>query len=153
MERHSLSKEQKAELIKDLGEVFGRAHLRIDGFLIYVERQIIGHSKVEIAVYVDGVISMEWFIHPSEFTERFYRPSEKFVYSKKMRDDMLKLLGKKRYLEEGFEKKFTVWNMTWKNARSFISHLEKKNQSIELLAEHEYHQALQLKKQSEVQDG
>jgi hypothetical protein len=148
------TKEQWTEIQGQLNSQFTTTYLDCDGYLI-AARMVRSKNKLVIQVYVDGYIDGKWIKSVKtidEFAEvpkRFYRHARKNIWPRKLVKDMEKLLGKRRCKEEGYYgERYT--SFPWFNsAETFISHLKKHNQSIELLDHTTYQQRLTAKQAQE----
>jgi hypothetical protein len=142
MEQHEiqkrLTKEERETLISELDNLYGHIYLKVDGYLVYAVRKPVSNSKLEIMVYVNGILDGKWFSKPGEIVKRFYRPILRYTYSKKYRDSMTKILGKRKAAKEGVNDKRTHWSLTWTDSRSFISHLIKHNENIEIISREQH---------------
>lgn len=144
------TKEQWADIEKQLNSLFSTTYLDCDGYLIAAE-MVLDKNKLVIQVYVDGLIKGEWHQYVEsieEFKEepkRFYCLKKTSLWPKKVITDMEKIIGKRRCKSEGYYAVRYTSRCWWNSAKSFISHLKKHNQSIELLDHKTYQQRLAAK--------
>jgi len=148
------TKEQWIDIERQLNSQFSTTYLECDGYLIAAQ-MVRDKNKLVIQVYVDGFIRGKWVESVKTIDEfadvpkRFYNHSRKNLWPHKLIKDMEKILGKRRCKNEGYyDVRYT--SFPWFNsAKSFISHLKKHNQSIELLDYDTYQQRLAAKQSQE----
>lgn len=148
------TKEQWTEIEAKMNSLFSTAYLDCDGYLI-ASQMVRDKNKLVIQVYVDGLIKGEWHQYVesiAEFKEepkRFYNLKKSSAWPKKFVTDMEKIIGKRRCKNEGYYAVRYSSRAWWTSAKSFISHLKKHNQSIELLDHKTYQQRLAAKQTQE----
>lgn len=93
--------------------------------------------KLARAVYINGCLKGEWIGKDCEERRRFFRPRFSFCFSKKYRDAMLKIYGKREYnkRKDEFEKKQTTYYPDWSSFRAFKKHLSANNKDIKLITD------------------
>lgn len=139
----SLSKEQKADAIKQLNGLFNTVRLICDGYKITLKMERY-KMKLVIGIYVNGHIKGAWAVKPEEHPEsKFLASHQKSYYSAKEKAERIKAFGKreanKRFnLDKKFEYKLPFFN----SARSALNHLIKVSDSIELVTEMNHEEAL-----------
>lgn len=125
-----------------LNHAYGRLELNCDGHRVTAEVQPVKPLRYEIFVFVDGVLKGEWFFTDRpvpDFAPKFYRETQRYVFSHKMRDHMRKCAASKdaeiRKFGKDRDKKYTVRHATWPSGRAFQAHLAKTCTSIELASD------------------
>lgn len=148
------TKEQWTVIEGELNSLFRHVYLDCDGYLI-AAGMVRDKNRLVIEVYVDGYIKGIWhqYVETLEaFTEvpkRFYCIIKRAMWPQKFIKDMEKLIGKRRCKDEGYYAVRYSSRAWWTSAKSFISHLKKNNQSIELLDHKTYQQRLAAKQTQE----
>lgn len=130
-----LTKDQRDELAKELANPYGRVNLKCDGYevLLVVERW--KELSYRIVTYVNGEWSGAWMCSAGEYPQRkFLRYSEKFVLPARFRAQMLKLLGKRRYAKENYDRKLGMWHIDWQTGKAAINHLHRVCDAIEIIS-------------------
>jgi len=135
-EKKTLTKEQWKEIERKV-TLYTNAKLLIDGYQVTVTMY---RSKMKLVymLYINGEFDPQWVFNDCEERKRFVRSVEKYLYSKKMRDDYTKICGKRAAKKEAAEgegmfQKFTSYDPYWKSFNSMRLHLEKNNESIEII--------------------
>lgn len=120
--------------VRDNVRLFNYVELLCDGHSVSLKEERL-RNKIVIAVYVDGFIKGSWLSHDCDIRRKFMRPVTKYAYSKKFRDDMLKIFGKRQYNKNRgkYEAKRTYYLPYWHNINSLIRHLQNNCNSIELI--------------------
>jgi len=128
------------ELKEQMDSPYGSMKLKCDGFEVDLVQVIEpGKKSWGTTVYVDGYIKGIWLNYnrktgetEHEETRRFYRKSERSLYSKKEVELQRKIFGK-READKAAAQKIISYDWTWKNFSSLKKHLEANNTSIERL--------------------
>lgn len=128
------------ELKEQMSAPYGSMKLKCDGFEVDLVQVIeSGKKSWGTTVYVNGYIKGIWLNcnHENgetehEETRRFFRKSERSLYSKKELEVHRKVFGK-RDADKKAARKFVTYDWTWKNFNSLKKHLEANNTSIERL--------------------
>ena len=137
----SITKEQWAEIEKQLSGMMGRVKLMCDGYEIdaNIERC---KMRLYVMVYVDGCFKGEWIANRegSEIPLKFYREQKRPAAGAKMRAWYLKesksrFWSKEQRAEHAAKarKTFSTWIPYWPNAKAFCRHIRKTCTSIELV--------------------
>lgn len=120
--------------------LFNSVILNCDGYRLEIYEARNG-NRIVLGWYVNGHFKGRWLLEDCEERRRFARPCERFVRSKKDRDEMtrfIKWLGKRRAKECGVslhpESRYTFFDYTWLSFRSFKQHLKKNNKSINIIS-------------------
>lgn len=148
------TKEQWTDIERQLNSQFSTTYLDCDGYLIAAQ-MVRDKNKLIIQVYVDGLIKGEWHQYVESIAEfkqepkRFYCLKKSSKWPKKFITDMEKIIGKRRCKSEGYYDVRYSSRAWWTSAKSFISHLKKNNQFIELLDHKTYQQRLAAKQAQE----
>jgi hypothetical protein len=132
-----ITKEQWQQIETELSHSFGRARLTCDGFDVALEVTRIDTLKYGILVFVNGVSKGRWIIEDCEERRRFLRPVQRFIYTAKMRADLIKILGGRRARKaevERINEKMTFYFSYWTSVTALRRHLEKNNQQVELVS-------------------
>lgn len=148
------TKEQWADIEANMNSLFSATYLDCDGYLV-AARMVRDKNKLVIEVYVDGYVKGLWHQYVesidafSEVPKRFYCIKKQSLWPKKFIQDMEKQIGKRRCTKNGYYAVRYSSRSWWISAKSFISHLKKHNQSIELLDHTTYQQRLIAKQAQE----
>lgn len=131
----SLSKEQKAFILKGLENQFNHIELNCDGFIIWLNlRQF--KMRLVIDIYINGVFKGEWLNLTKKHPETKYLPIKKTaMFTPKRKAEIIKSLGKREAkklfprLDDVIEHPTCFFN----SPKAALSHLIKVSDSIELL--------------------
>lgn len=129
-----MTKEEWAALGKELGSVFGRAELLIDGYTVNFEVQ--QHKmRLVIAVFVNGWMKGEWLTKKTEECTRFCRPVPVSLYSPKMKKSIAAKFSKRAIKTHfpDFDKKGTYYLPDWRSVTSMKRHLIANNTLISVV--------------------
>lgn len=130
----SLTKEQKAEAIKEL-ESYNYVAFMCDGYVISLRIQ--RHKmKLVVGIYVDGTVKGSWCTAHSEHPEaKYLAPYFVSKYKPSFKAKILKIYGKRRAYKEhpDLDDKHEYRLPYFANATKAINHLIKVSDSIELL--------------------
>jgi hypothetical protein len=142
------TKQQWEEVKQNLSGVYGNAYFRCDGYLIHaaIERS---KMKLHITVYVNGWIKGTLVWHGferdmdkmSDIARRFFCLSSKGPSAKRIARNK-KIFGAKFCKEEGLNDRYYSAFPWFRTSGAFITHLKKRNQSIEVLDRDAYVWAL-----------
>lgn len=124
---------------KALSGTWGSVDLEIDGFKITLQRGLISKNRLGITTYVNGWVRGAWIL---DFTLResdFLRPTKRYIYSAKMRNDIKKL--KKRLTKHTVEiarsldpdKVYRGRSPFWGSVSGIREHYEKTFTDIKLI--------------------
>lgn len=134
----SLSKEQKAFIIKELNNQMSVIKLNCDGFEVSLSLERVQNFKLAIGLYVNGFMKGSWIIRPDDYHESKFLPIRtKSKYSPKIKQQIIKIWGKRRAYKEypDLDEKIEYKGSHFSSARSALNHLNKVSESIELLTE------------------
>ncbi len=140
MAKTTLTKAEWAEVKAKLEHplVISFLKFKIDDHIVSAESHIY-NRRVIINIYVDGWQRGEWFTKPNEFVfvPRLYPTIEKFLFSKKIRDNAKKAYGVRRYKTHGqdYEQKYHFHTTCFKSVASMKRLWESNNDSIQLIKE------------------
>lgn len=137
----AVTKEQWAEIEKQLSGLWGRVKLMCDGYEIYaaVEQY---KMKMVVTVYVDGVIKGAWVFNEadSEIPRKFHQEKKRFVFSAKFRALLAKQAKSKYFNKDERDKAAADSKKTrshywphWPNAKAFCRHIRKTCTTIEVV--------------------
>lgn len=133
----SLSKEQKAFILKQLESQFNHVELNCDGFIIGL---ILKPYKMRLVIdiYINGVFKGEWLGFTKEHPETKYLPiKRKAFFTPKRKAEIIKVFGK-RAAKKMFPKLDEVHESRscfFTSPQAALSHLIKVSDSIELVGE------------------
>lgn len=137
----TLTKDQWAEIEKQLCGYFGRVELRCDGYQVVAAIEPIGKLKQGIVVYVNGWVKGEWMKGEAEEAKKFHREMKRYLYPAKQRDEAKKKLKSRHLIDQlrdwyvgVAEESITTWAPYWTNAEAFTRHLRKTCTEIELVS-------------------
>lgn len=137
----TLTKDQWAEIEKQLCGSFGRVELRCDGYQVAAAVEQIGTLKQGIVVYVNGYVRGVWMDGKAEEAKKFHREMKRYLYPAKKRDEARKKLKSRGLHAElrGWyagvaEKSISTWAPYWTNANAFTRHLRKTCTDIEVVS-------------------
>lgn len=126
--------DQEWEKVKELfGRRYGQIELDCDGYKITLMIEGIGKMQLAVVAYVSGSIKGATLMNDCEERRRFYQKREKFIFKKKFRDDMKKILGKRLYNAKEYEKKIEHYHFYWKSFNKLKAHLIANNKEIKLI--------------------
>ena len=122
---------------------FGYARFRIDGYQITVRRQLDSKDHLDFVVYVNGEIQGKWFLNSEyEHLMKFYRRSERPLFTKKTIESLLKGYTKKELQDKierlGLDKTITRYFPSFGRFAALKKSFIANNQSIELLETSDY---------------
>ncbi len=155
------SKQEWAQVIKDLDSQFRVVYLRCDGYLVSASLLRSKGNRLKVVVYVDGVIKGAWcglfkaVEEMSNEARRFWFPAQRSLMKAKELKFWEKFHGKRECKKRGFYEKRFVPTPEWNSASSLVRHLIKHNDQIEIIdnvtymAELEQKQANELSEQQE----
>jgi hypothetical protein len=151
----TLTKQQWEKIQNDLTSPWGSAFLRCDGYLL-VARVEQSKMKLVIAVYINGIVSGKhyWSGKPSEteqmpdITRRFWALCKKGVSARDKRFNE-RVFGKRECKKRGLNDGFMYTVPFFNTAGSFIRHIKKHNEQIEVLSVDEYSAAMAELKETE----
>lgn len=130
-----LSKEQREALAERLQPYSGATvHLMCDGYKVSLQVQRTGSLTYRVVTFVNGIFEGKWIGSREEYPEqKFLRKSVRHVFPKAFREKMLRILGKRRYAQEGYDKTMALYFADWASGKSAISHLCRVCESIEVI--------------------
>lgn len=136
----TISKEQWAEIERQLSGSWGHVELICDGYKVSAEIQRIASLKLGITVFVDGVIKGEWLNDESEIPKKFHQEKKRRIAKSPMREWYIKnsksrLWSKEERANYAAQAKATMsfWYPYWTNAAAFCRHIRKTCTSIEIV--------------------
>ncbi|MDB5802296.1 MAG: hypothetical protein JWL63_3235 [Rhodocyclales bacterium] len=133
-----LTKEQKTNLAKQLGNVYGFAELMCDGrkITLQVERASKRSLSYHVVMYIDGQIRGAWFSAKEDLPEhKFMRKSVKRLHSAQAKAKAEKAYGKrfvKTHLAH-YDHTHTQFLPYWSTGKAAIDHLCKACDSVEII--------------------
>ena len=126
--------EQEWKKVEELfSEIYGYVELDCDGYRLTLRVGKIGKLLLAIVPYVNGKLEGGWFTKDCEERRRFFQKKERSAFSKKYRDQMKKILGKRIYDATSYEKKITVHSFYWRSYHKLKAHLIANNKEIKLI--------------------
>lgn len=149
MKQHP-TKEQWQEIEKSLGMFYSGVYLRCDGYLVYASMKRVSMNKLAIEVYVDGFIQGAWTSDKdgvfADQAVRFWHPHDKARCSVKEVKMWEKIYGKRKCKEKGIYDKHRYYLPHWNTPASFIRHLKKQNEHIEVIDKDTHDREIEAKK-------
>lgn len=145
-------KQQWEQVLKTLDSLFGDVYLRCDGYLVEASLGRVTGNRLKISVFVDGYIRGEWMgifgsiDEMGDEARRFWFHATRRRMTPKELKSWEKIIGKRRCRERGYYGKYIYPTPFWNSARSFVRHLIKHNESIEILDRVTYREALEQRK-------
>lgn len=133
------SKEQWGQVISDLDSLYKAVYLRCDDYLVFASLNRVSRNRLSIRVYVNGYVKGAWVGEVgkpetmSEEARRFWFPSKRQRISKKDLQWHEKVFGKRQCRREKLYDPVILPLPSWNSPRSFIRHLIKHNESIEII--------------------
>lgn len=132
-----LSKLDKEFVLKELNSQLSIVHLKCDGYSIFLNLERF-KMKLVIGIYINGSLKGDWFSKPEDYPESKFLPiKRRALYSTKVKNQIIKCLGKRRAakeypeLNEMKEYKFPYFS----SANAAITHLQNICESIEIIKE------------------
>ncbi|MXS82252.1 hypothetical protein [Nitrosomonas oligotropha] len=136
-----ITKEQWQKIEKSLSYPYGSVKLRCDGYDVSAF-VMTDKMKLVIEVFVDGFIKGEWLLNEHEIGIKFYEKKTKYTLNKKEREEARKNMNNKRLgidlremFKRHYENKYSYINPCWTSAKSFLRHIRKTCNTIELIEE------------------
>jgi hypothetical protein len=149
MKQHP-TKEQWQEIEKSLASLWTGVYLRCDGYLVYACMKRASMTKLAIEVYVDGFIQGAWTSAKdgvfADQAVRFWHPHDQAMHSAKSIKLYEKLYGKRKCKEKGIYNKHRHYLPYWNTPLSFIRHLKKHNEHIEVSDKETHDREVEAKK-------
>ncbi len=131
-----LTREQIIAIEYELAVPYGMVRLKCDGYTVDVRVSQAKPLKYDLMVYVNGEFKGAWLLNGgSDEAKRFLRPVHRAKYSTKFRTGMLKILGKRRALQQypDFYDKVTGYMPTWPSAKTMVRHFTKTCSDVALV--------------------
>lgn len=120
----------------DLSGRFGAVKLRCDGYLIDIERALVGKNALGLLVYVNGHIRGEWLLKDCEERRRFLRKTLRRLFRAADVERICKGLGKRdraACIERlGLERKLEAYELHWGSFDALRRHLIAHNRVIQV---------------------
>ncbi len=136
--KQTLTKDEWAQVEERLIRHYTPVGLMCDGYHLTLKIMRYG-MKLLIVPYINGILKGEWLTAESEERRRFFRPVKKSVWSAKALSRMKKM-NKRQLKECGIDpgESITAYYPYWTSFKALKSHLQKNNESIELLKDWQY---------------
>lgn len=131
-----LTTAQRDAVVTALSHPLGSVELRCDGHTVQavVARASQKTLSYEVFVYVDGMFEGKRLSKDDLVGGKFYPTRKRSVYSAAKRADLEKAVGKRAARRHFNLDAFVEYRWpSFRTGRSFISHIEKHNDSIELV--------------------
>jgi ribosome-associated translation inhibitor RaiA len=130
----NLTEEQWKQIDEKLSGAWGSVELNIDGYNIFLAVQSIKRFNQAIVVYINGKIDFS-LIKESEEAKRFWQLRRRFIYPLKIRTRAKNIRNKalREDLYKNIDKTIDTYWPWWNSLKALRRHLEKNNQSIELV--------------------
>ncbi|WP_298437984.1 hypothetical protein [Geobacter sp.] len=136
--KQTLTKAEWAQVEERLNRAYCPVALMCDGYHLTIRIERIKMQLV-IGFHVNGVFRGAWMSEDCEERRRFFRPVKKSAWNAASRARMKKM--SKRALKQmkvDPSESFTVHYPWWTSFKALKSHLQKHNESIELLQDWRY---------------
>lgn len=137
------TKDQWADIERELSSVFGYANLVCDGYQIHLKIERIAKNSIKygVAIYVDGLIRGDWMLGKKEEALKFYREEKRYVWNAKMRAALLQI-SKRGVLDKADRDQYardakattSLWSPYWPTAKALCRHLRTTCTAIEVVA-------------------
>lgn len=133
-----LTKEQRDDLVAQLGHPWGDVRLICDGHVValQVEREGGNAIRYRVMTYVDGHFKGVWISSNTAAPEqKFLRKVVRPLYSSPRRKAIEKTVGKRRFASreyDGFRATITQYMPDWASGKAAIDHLCKVCESVEV---------------------
>lgn len=150
----TLTKSQRDEIKADLAHELGMARFLIDGYYILAVVKA-DAMRLKIMVYVDDWVRGEWMwcgkeselAEMPEVTRKFYCLTRRNIYNAKQIKVWERFYGSKTKAKAcGVYEKHCSSSWFFSSPSAFISHIQKHNDSIELLSADRYRLGLNRKR-------
>jgi len=137
----AITKEQWAEIEKQLSGLMGRVDMLCDGYKVSAQVEK-NKMTLVVTIYVDGYIRGEWLFNKngSEIPLKFHQEKKRFGFSAKFRALLAKQAKSKYFNKDERDKAAADSKKTsshywphWPNAKAFCRHIRKTCTSIELV--------------------
>jgi hypothetical protein len=136
----TISKEQWIEIEKQLSSMFGRVHLKADGYDVKLVVEPYKALRSAVVVYVNGWWKAEWMKGGCPEAEKFMQECRRWMWSAARREVAKQKLKNKRldtflrdWYQEVAEQYTSVWSPAWTSPKSLCRHLRKSCADIELV--------------------
>jgi hypothetical protein len=129
-----LSKEQRAEIEKQLNWPWGQVELTIDGHAVLLQVQRYTALRYVVTVYVDGKIRGEDRKSDSPIGAKFFRPETVTGVSKKQFASYQKLWGIRAARELKAKYTSVIHMPYFRSARGFLTHVQRTCDRIEVVS-------------------
>lgn len=127
-------KEQDWEKVKDLFDsLWGIVELECDGYKITLQVQKVKKLQLGIFVFVNGEIKGTFITTDCEERRRFYPSKDVCVHTKKERERLLKIFGKKDYEKRSFDRKIKMHGFSWTSFSKLKKHFVDNNKEIKFI--------------------
>ena len=129
-----MTKDEWAELERELSSMYGNAELTIDGYTVTFQTGLCDRRLV-IAVYVNGWMKGEWLVKKTEECKRFFRPVVTSLFKPSDKKRLTKGFNKtmiKKYFPD-IDKKGEYYSSHWLSFAPLKRHLIANNKSIVLV--------------------
>lgn len=132
-----ITKDQWAQIKNELSSAYGRVKLQCDEYEVALQVERAGERRYQIITYVNGTLRGKWLTEDCEERRRFLQSTERFIFSPKLRNDMLKIHGGRRAKKadvEHINRKITLYQFHWSSVDALRRHFEKNNKDVTLIA-------------------
>lgn len=138
----TVTKEQWAEIERNLSGPFGEVSLICDGYQVTAQIQSIAPLKQGIVIFVNGVSKGEWFKGEAEEARKFLCAKTRHIFNAKDREHAQAQLKRRfiksdqslsRHYNDVVNDTLTHWYPYWTSAKAFCRHLRKTCTEIEVV--------------------
>jgi hypothetical protein len=134
----TLTKTEWQQVEQRLQSEYSPVALLCDGYHLCLHLKRI-NMRLVIAFFVNGEFQAKWMSEEYEEGRRFMRPVKKSVWSAKSLATIKKMSkAQLKRMKVDPKEAYTIFYPWWTNVQDLRRHLEKHNQSIELLKEWQY---------------
>lgn len=129
-----LSKEQREKAIADLSHPWGNVVLMCDGYRVTLAVVLAKGMTYRVMTYVNGFFKGEWMFPKNECPEaKFLRKVVRLVCSPKHKQEMEKIMGKRRVAKDPYySKTHTHYMPDWASGKAALNHLCKVCESVQI---------------------
>lgn len=130
-----LSKEQRDKVINALRHPWGQVELVCDGYKIALHVERTKDITYRVMTYVNGEFKGAWIFSKDECPERkFLRKVVRPVCSPKLKQELEKIIGKRRVAKDPYySKTITHYMPDWASGKAALSHLCKVCDSVQVV--------------------
>lgn len=139
----TLTKEQTTYLVAALDSMYSDVYLKIDGYFVLASLRRYKNRLFQV-IYVNGFIKSEWLEHVNSVDEikdiprRFYRRRVRSLFKAAEIKESEKMFGKRWCKKHEIYRKKVFAVPDFNSAMTFVRHIKKYNDSIEIIDKETY---------------